>query len=77
MGRIFLFFLGMFFCSVGLAFGILYLNLMTMGYSFWNMVHFIISRFECQLFFFGILLMILSWKGRYFCELLLRCRVKF
>lgn len=77
MGRLILFLIGMFFCSLGLSFIILYFNLMTMGYSFWNMVHFISKRFECQLFFLGILLMILSWKGRYLHELLLRCRVKF
>jgi len=77
MFSIICFLLGMFFCSLGLMFWVLYLNLLTMGYTFWNLVHFIISRGECLLFFGGILLMILSWKGRKIRELLLRHCTKF
>lgn len=77
MFSILLFVLGILFCSWGLMFFILYLNLLTLGYSFWNLVHFIISRGECMLFFVGILFLILSWKGNDWLELLLRHRSKF
>lgn len=77
MFRIFNFFLGMILCSLGLSFSILYLNLMTMGYSFSSFVHFIISRVECNLFFVGIVMMLFSWKGKKIYELLLRRFIKF
>lgn len=77
MLRVFILILGILSCSVGLMFWILYLNLLTLGYSFLNLVHFIISRGECMLFFLGILLIVVSWKGADICELLLRYRTKF
>lgn len=63
--------------SLGLSFCILYLNLLTMGYSFLDFVHFIISRWECNLFIVGILFMLMSWKGKQIYELLLRRSIKF
>ncbi len=77
MYRILWFFLGMILCSIGLSFWILYLNLLTMGYSFWNFVYFISSRIECYLVLVGVVLMIISWKGKEWHELLLRRRIKF
>ncbi len=77
MFRIVLFLLGMMFCSLGLTFCILYLNLMTMGYSFSSFVHFIISRMECQMLIWGVLMMLFAWKGKDFYELLLRRFIKF
>lgn len=72
-----LFLLGLFLCSFGLSFCIIYFNLMTMGYSFSHYVHFIISRFECNLLWVGILFMLISWKGKDIYELLLRRFIKF
>ncbi len=66
------FILGILFCSLGLMFCILYLNLFTLGYTFSNLVHFIIRRGECWLFFIGIIFLILSLKGKRIYELLLR-----
>lgn len=77
MIRVLFFVLGILFASLGMMFCILYLNLLTMGYSFLNLVYFIIRRGECLLFFFGIFLLILSWKGHDLYELLLRCTSKF
>lgn len=77
MFRIFCFVLGLLFCSLGLSFCILYLNLMTMGYTFATFVHFIISRFECNLFIVGIFMIMISWKGKEIYELLLRRFIKF
>lgn len=74
---VFLFLLGLFLCSLGLSFCIIYFNLMTMGYSFSHYVHFITSRIECNLLWIGIICMLISWKGRYIYELLLRRFVKF
>ncbi len=77
MLRVFLYFLGVLCVSVGMMFCILYLNLLTLGYSFGNLVHFIIRRGECLIFFLGLLLLLISWKGPDFCELLLRSHSKF
>jgi len=75
--RLLFYILGILFTSIGLSFCILYLNLLTLGYSFFNLVHFIIRRGECNLFILGILMMFLAWKGKKIHELLLRCFTKF
>lgn len=77
MIRVLFFLFGIFFTSFGLMFCILYLNLLTMGYSFLNLVHFIIRRGECLLFFVGLFFLFLAWKGHDFYELLLRRHIKF
>lgn len=41
MFKIILYFLGIIFISLGIFFTILYLNLLAMGYSFWEFVKFI------------------------------------
>lgn len=71
------FILGILFCSIGLMFTVLYLNLLTIGYSFGNFVYFIISRGECLLFFLGLLFLLGVFYGRGFYELLLRRHPKF
>lgn len=76
MFTIILFFLGILCCSLGLMFCILYLNLLTIGYSFSNIVHFIISKVECQLLLIGVFLLLIAWKGHDLHELLLRYRSK-
>ena len=77
MLRVLYFGLGIFFSSIGLMFCILYLNLLTLGYSFLNLVYFIIRRGECLLLLLGILFIIGSLEGRKIYELLLRRRSKF
>lgn len=69
--------LGILVSSTGLFFIFLYTNLMTMGYSFIEFVHFISKRFECMLFVLGIVLIVLSierWRDN---VLLLRRFIKF
>lgn len=69
--------LGIAVSSVGLMFIILYLNLLTLGYSFFEFVHFISTRFECLLFFLGLILIFFSMKGWIKSVLLLRHSTKF
>ena len=52
--------LGIIMCGVGLFFMILYLNILEMGYSFLDYVHFIFSRVECLIFLVGVLLIIMD-----------------
>ncbi len=69
--------LGIITTSIGLMFIFLYLNLFTLGYNFLEYVHFITIRFECLLFFFGIIIIIFSLKGWIKSVLLLRHSSKF
>ncbi len=71
------FMVGLMICSLGVSFCVLYLNLLSMGYSFWGMVHFISRRWECHLLWIGILMMFFAWKGSWLHGLLLRCHTKF
>ena len=59
-----IYFLASIFCSVGLFFIILYLNLFTIGYTFLEYVYFIIRRVECNCFLLGILLLLVSIKKK-------------
>lgn len=68
---------GTFLSSIGLMFILLYTNLLTMGYSFWNFVKFISKRFECLLFLFGIIILLLSLERSIKNVLLLRRSSKF
>ncbi len=72
MYKIFLFLLGILLMSIGLFFIILYLNLFTLGYSFFDFVKFIIRRIEVWNFFLGLLLVLLSIGKERLNELLLR-----
>lgn len=60
MVRVFFFLLGFGFMVIGSSFIILYLNLTTMGYNFFNYVNFISRRFECYFSIIGLIMMILS-----------------
>ncbi len=64
LGRVFLFILGVILCASSLCFIILYLNLISMGYTFSNYVNFIIKRIECWNLIIGILLIIISMIKR-------------
>ncbi len=77
MWRFFLFIFGCFLAAMGLAYAILYLNLLTMGYTFFEYVKFIISRLECNSFLLGILCIYLSVKRWGKNELFLRFVNKF
>lgn len=67
---------GIFLSSLGLMFIILYMNLLTLGYSFWEFVHFISTRIECLLFVLGWILIIFSMRGWIKNVLLLRHSAK-
>ena len=58
--RILLFLFGFGLTVMGLMYIIFYLNLLSIGYNFFDYVKFIIRRIECINLIFGILLMILS-----------------
>jgi len=77
MYKLFTLFLGIILTSVGLFFLILYLNLFTLGYSFFDFVKFIIMRIECLCFFIGVLLLCFSIGGKRLSELFLRRNNKY
>lgn len=60
MIRVFFFLFGFGFTTLGFSFMILYLNLFTMGYNFYDYVNFIIRRPECYLGIFGFVIMTIS-----------------
>jgi len=77
MTKVCLFLLGVILCSLGFMFMILYLNLLTMGYSFLEFVNFIIRRKECWLVVVGIILILISFERWIRNEFLLRYFGKF
>lgn len=68
---------GIFLASIGFMFVLLYTNLLTLGYNFWDFVQFISTRVECLLFVFGWILIFISIERRKRNVLLLRCFTKF
>lgn len=58
--KIFLFLLGFGLCVIGFIYIISYLNLLTLGYNFYNYVNFIIRRIECMYSIIGIILIHIS-----------------
>ena len=58
--RVLMFFLGILLASIGLSFIIIYLNLLNMGYNFWEYVNFISRRIECLGVFLGLFLVFIS-----------------
>lgn len=58
--RIFLFLIGFGLTTIGCVYIICYLNLLTLGYNFFEYVNFIIRRIECLNAFFGIIIMTIS-----------------
>lgn len=62
MRKYILFLLGIIFISLSITFQILYLNLFTIGYSFFDYLNFIIKRGECLIIIPGILILIYVLK---------------
>ena len=60
MIRIFFFLVGFALMVLGLAFDILYLNLLTLGYKFSFYVHFITRRIECYYTIIGFIIILLT-----------------
>lgn len=58
--RILFFLIGFALAVIGSTFMILYLNLITIGYSFLEYVNFIIRRFECLISLLGLVIMYIS-----------------
>ena len=65
MKRIFFFLLGFGLTISGSIYIISYLNLLTIGYNFYEYVNFIIRRLECFMTLIGLVIMILAinYKG--------------
>ena len=63
--RYFLFVIGFILSIIGLSYIIIYLNLLFMGFSFFNYLIYSFTRIECLCFFVGYtLLIILIKKGK-------------
>ena len=60
MIRVFFFLFGFGFTTIGFSFMILYLNLLTSQYNFYDYVNFIIRRPECYFGLFGFIIMTIS-----------------
>ena len=60
MLRIFFFLFGFGLMVVGFTYVILYLNLISLGYNFFEYVNFIFSRIECYFVIIGLIILILS-----------------
>ncbi len=76
MFKIILYILGITFTSLGIFFTIIYLNLLTMGYSLGEFVNFIIRKIEFWFIFIGVVCIILSLERWIKNELLLRRNLK-
>lgn len=76
MFRILLYIIGVIFTSIGLFFIIIYLNLLTIGYSFFDFVKFISRKVEVWLILIGIICIALSLERWIKNELLLRLSSK-
>lgn len=55
--KLLILFISVILISLSITFDIIYLNLLTMGYSFIEYVNFIIRRWECLIFVLGIILL--------------------
>lgn len=62
MGKIIMFVIGIYICTISLTFMIIYLNLLYQGYNILEYVNFIIRRSEVLIIFIGILLIYLSLR---------------
>lgn len=67
MLRLFLFLIGFGLTVIGFVYIILYMNLITIGYSFIEYVNFIIRRFECWFSILGLIIItiIVFTGGKY------------
>ena len=59
--KLFLFLIGFGLTTVGSVYIICYLNLLNIGYNFFEYVNFIIRRIECLNALLGIIIMIISF----------------
>ena len=76
MFKVLIYFLGIMFTSLGIFFTIIYLNLLTIGYSFGEFVKFISRKLEFWYILIGIALILLSLERWIKNELLLRRNLK-
>lgn len=76
MFKVLIYFLGIMFTSIGIFFTIIYLNLLTIGYSFLDFVKFISRKLEFWFILIGIALIALSLERWIKNELLLRHNLK-
>ena len=53
---------GLLLSIIGLFFIFININLLLIGYSFWQYIQFILTNIECLLFFIGILLLITIYE---------------
>ena len=60
MTKIFFFLVGFGLMVVGFTFVILYLNLLTIGYNFFDYVNFIIRRVECYYTIIGLVIILIT-----------------
>lgn len=65
--RMFIFLIGFGLTIIGFIYIILYMNLMTIGYTFLEYVNFIIRRYECLYALFGLIIMtlVIFMGGKY------------
>lgn len=60
MLRIFIFLIGFGFTIIGFMYTILYLNYLTIGYTYLDYLNLIFNKFECLLSIIGIILIIIA-----------------
>ena len=60
MARFFFFLVGFGLSLIGFMYIIIYLNLLTMGYNFFEYVNFIIRRIECWNSIIGIIIIVIT-----------------
>jgi len=77
MRRIFFFLIGFGLTLIGSLYIIMYLNLTTIGYNFWEYVNFIIKRVECWNLIVGLVIMFFSIIKEDKNELSIRYFIKF
>jgi hypothetical protein len=63
MLRVFSFLLGFIFMTIGFFYIILYINLISFGYSLGEYFSYLVSRYECWNFIVGLLIIVITlWK---------------
>lgn len=71
MFKLFMYILGIIFTSVGIFFTLIYLNLLSMGYSIFDFGKFIIKRLEFWFIIIGLICLVISLERLIKNELLL------
>ena len=51
-------------CAMSIMFDVLYLNLLTMGFSFFDYIKYIFTKLECLLILPGVILIVLSLRKK-------------